>query len=112
MPRPVRASDASAAIGTLVVLAIGLRLMLAGAAAASSACSTSLDRTGVRRFSVSFAQAIREISERAPAAAREPAPEPDWADAPRAVLPVSADLPAPASRVCAGWTTALPPPSA
>ena len=114
MTRAARATDASTALSTLVVLTIGLRLMLAGATVAVTVASDSLDRTGVRRLSESVAQAIREIHERsaAPAVAREPRDEPTW-DA-TAQAPALAGTDAPAFRAfdrLTPWSTALPPPA-
>lgn len=110
MNRPTRASDSAPALGALVVLAIGLRLMLSGATVAASACTDSLERAGVRRFSETVVQALREISERAGVSARTPPTEREWTPAPTrsaATAPVLATGVTPLSP----WVTTLPPPA-
>lgn len=111
MPRTSRQTDAPNGLSTVVVLAIGLQLMLSGAALAAGACGDSLDRTGVRRLSDTVVQAIREISERAVLNARTPEAGPAGAEAgPRCVLPTGVVAFAPTPRLSA-WVLTLPPPA-
>ncbi|MCC5823483.1 MAG: hypothetical protein LAT64_05690 [Phycisphaerales bacterium] len=111
MARTSRQTDAPTGLSTVVVLAIGLQLMLSGAALASSACGDSLDRTGVRRLSDTVVQAIREISERAVLNARTPEAGPAFAEAgPHHARPTGALAFAPAPRLSA-WVLTLPPPA-
>lgn len=109
MNRPSRHPETTAALGALMALAIGLRLVLSGATLAASACTESLDRVGVRRLSESVVQAIREMSERAVASADAPQTEPTWEPAPVRLVAGSGL----AARVDPGlgfWLTSLPPP--
>lgn len=111
MPRTSRQTDAPTGLSTVVVLAIGLQLMLSGAALAAGACGDSLDRTGVRRLSDSVVQAIREISERGVLKARAPEAGPAFADdGPRRVRPTGELAFAPPPRLSA-WVLTLPPPA-
>lgn len=109
MNRPSRHPETTAALGALMALAIGLRLVLSGATMAASACTESLDRVGVRRLSESVVQAIREMSERAVASVETPPSEPTWAPTP-ARLAASAGLPLRADPGLGFWLTSLPPP--
>ena len=111
MTRSVRHADASNGLGTLVVLAIGLQLMLSGAGLAAHACSDSLDRTGIRRLSDSVAQALRDMSERAVRSNAGVEHSPDWSDAPSAVRH-DADGDLTVRHHVAVWALALPPPAA
>jgi hypothetical protein len=110
MTRSVRHPDASNGLGTLVVLAIGLQLMLSGAGLAAHACSDSLDRTGIRRLSDSVAQALRDMSERAVRASAGVERAAEWGDTPRRVS-LGADRGPVVRARLSPWLLSIPPPS-
>lgn len=110
MTRPIRHPDTPNGLGTLVVLAIGLQLMLSGAGLATHARADGLDRTGIRRLSDSVVQALREISERAVREGSGIEHAPDWADAPARVWYQPADAVVVRPRLSA-WVLSVAPPA-
>lgn len=101
--------EASGSLGTIVVLAIGLQLLLSGASLAAVSSGDPLDRTGVRRLSDSVVQALREISVRAVRPA-SPATEAAWSL--DAAEPRTPDQRATITRpMLDAWLLSLPPPA-
>lgn len=101
--------EAPGGLGTIVVLAIGLQLLLSGASLAAVSAGDPLDRTGVRRLSDSVVQALREISVRAvrPACA---ASEPDWTPEETSVTRAETRWTDSTPPMLAAWMLSLPPP--
>jgi hypothetical protein len=101
--------EATGSLGTIVVLAIGLQLLLSGASLAAVPSGDPLDRTGVRRLSDSVAQALREISVRTVRLAN-PASEAAWS--PDACEPGTPEQRAMIDRpMLDAWLLSLPPPA-
>lgn len=101
--------ESAGSLGTIVVLAIGLQLLLSGASLAAVSSGDPLDRTGVRRLSDSVVQALREISVRAVRPA-SPALEPDWS--PEVSGLAVEPGPVPVGRpMLDAWLLSLPPPA-
>lgn len=98
--------EVSGGLGTIVVLAIGLQLLLSGASLTAVSSGDPLDRTGVRRLSDSVVQALRDISVRAV----RPALEPDWTPGVSAVGVEPGSILV-ARPMLGAWLLSLPPPS-
>lgn len=101
--------EVSGGLGTIVVLAIGMQLLLSGASLTAVSSGDPLDRTGVRRLSDSVVQALRDISVRAVRPA-SPALEPDWTPGVSAVGVEPGSILV-ARPMLGAWLLSLPPPS-